>query len=59
MTEFKDSDCPEMGSRIFFGFSGVFAEVDAGFMCYPYEDAGCGGYKCDAAKGDGIVLSLS
>lgn len=34
MLEFKDSDHPEMGSRIFFGFSGVFSEVDAGIMCY-------------------------
>lgn len=50
-----------MGGRIFFGFSGVFSEVDAvlSIMCYPYVDAGCGGYMCDTAKADGIVLSLS
>lgn len=53
------SDCPEMVSRIFLGFSGVFSEVDAGIMCYPYVYAGCGGYKCDAAKADCIVLTLS
>lgn len=37
----------------------MFSEVDAGIVCYPYVDAGCGGYKCDAAKAHGVVLTLS